>query len=67
MTQGDSKRSYAKHVKELVESDAKTLQFRFAVDREAMFCYRNVRDCIERNDYDLTCWRVKTVVYVEKI
>ena len=60
-------RQYAKHIKELIKSDAKRLQFNFADKDEAKNCLKNVRQCVERNGYDLSVWRVNTIVFVEKI
>lgn len=62
-----TKRTYAKHIKELLASDAKRLQFNFTEYEEARDCLKHVRNCVERNGYDLSVWRVKNTVYVEKL
>ena len=62
-----NKRSYAAYIKELTKSNSKRLQFNFFEKEEARQCLRSARDCIERNGYELSAWRVKNVVYVEKI
>ena len=72
MKQEDSKRQYAKYVHELAKSNKKKLQFNFVDYQEAGICLKNVRECIERNGYDMTAYKVrynilKSVVYVEKI
>ena len=62
-----TKRQYVSHIKELMESDAKRLQFNFVTEQEAYFCLKNIRAFLDRSGTDLSVWRVKKTVYVEKI
>ena len=61
------KREYAKHLKEFAKSDAKKLTFNCGENYDARICFREVRNCIERNNLNLTAYRVYETVYVEKI
>lgn len=60
-------RRYAKYIHELVRSNKSKLLFQFVDRKEAKNCLRSVRECIDRNDYNLSAYRVNNEVYVEKI
>lgn len=62
-----TKRQYVSHIKELMRSDAKRLQFNFATDQEAYYCLKNIRAFLDRSGTDISVWRVKKTVYVEKL
>ena len=62
-----TKRQYVLHIKELMESDAKRLQFNFESYQEAYSCLKNIRAFLDRSGTDLSVWRVKKTVYVEKL
>lgn len=59
-------RGYAKHIKKLVNSKAKSLQFQFTFAEEARQCLKQVRFYIDKHDLDLNAYRIKNAVFVEK-
>ena len=60
-------RQYVSHIKKFLKTDAKRLQFNFEFEQEAYNCLKNIRQYLDRSGTDLSVWRVKKTVYVEKL
>lgn len=61
------KRQYAAHIKKFLESKARTMQFNFDFTDDAYSALKSIRKYLDRTGIELSVWRVKKTVYVEKL